>query len=100
MTPLNVLVGIFIFSRYFFIFAHTFQGYSELYHTYRILLKQRPTDEEHALQVTAVILSWLIYGASVEWRRNSKQIPPEEFIKSAMPYITSGIDFGSTNKQI
>ncbi len=67
---------------------------------YRMLLKQRPTDEEQALQVTAVILSWGIYGASVEWRRNSKQIPPEEFIKSAIPYLLSGVHFGSTNEQI
>lgn len=67
---------------------------------YRMLVKQRPTDEEQALQVTAVILSWGIYGASVEWRRNSKQIPPEEFIKSAIPILISGIDFGSTEKQM
>ncbi len=43
---------------------------------YRMLLKQRPTSEEKALQVTTVLLSWGIFGASVEWRRNNKQIPP------------------------
>ncbi len=60
---------------------------------YKMLLKQHKTKEDEALKITAVILSWGIYGASVEWRRNSQQISPEEFIKSAVPYIISGIDF-------
>lgn len=61
---------------------------------YKMLLKQNKAEENEALKITAVILSWGIYGASVEWRRDSKKIPPEEFIKSAIPYIMSGIDFG------
>lgn len=65
---------------------------------YKMLLKQRPTDEEQSLQITAVMLSWGIYGASVEWRRNDKQISPEDFIKSAIPYIISGIDVISVNE--
>lgn len=64
---------------------------------YKMLLKQKRTEEDEALKITAVILSWGIYGASVEWKRNSKNVPPEEFIKSAIPYIISGIDFGSEN---
>ncbi|WP_338471388.1 TetR/AcrR family transcriptional regulator [Niallia sp. XMNu-256] len=60
---------------------------------YKMLLKQNKTEEDQTLKVTAVILSWGIYGASVEWRRNSK-IPPEEFIKSVVPYIISGVDQG------
>jgi AcrR family transcriptional regulator len=64
---------------------------------YKMLLKQNKSEEDEALKITAVILSWGIYGASVEWKRNSKNIPPEEFIKSAIPYIISGIDFGSKN---
>ncbi|MFT4415464.1 TetR/AcrR family transcriptional regulator [Fredinandcohnia humi] len=59
---------------------------------YKMLLKQHPTDNEKALKVTAVMLSWGIYGASVEWKRNSHSISPEEFIKAAIPYITNGID--------
>ena len=43
------------------------------------------------------MLSWGIYGASVEWRKNSKKIPPEEFIKSTIPYLMSGIDLNSKN---
>ena len=63
--------------------------------SYKMLLKQNTTEEDEALKITAVILSWGIYGASVEWRRNSKQIPPEEFIKSAIPYILFGINFNN-----
>ena len=62
---------------------------------YKMLVKQHSTDDEKALRVAAVILSWGIYGASVEWRRNSKTIAPEDFIKSAIPYITNGINFTS-----
>lgn len=64
---------------------------------YKMLLRQRSAEDKQALKVTAVMLSWGIYGASVEWRRHGKEILPEEFIKSAIPYIISGIDFGSTN---
>ncbi|MED3563422.1 TetR/AcrR family transcriptional regulator [Bacillus xiapuensis] len=59
---------------------------------YKMLLKQHATDENQALKRTAVLLSWGIYGASVEWRRN-REVLPEEFIKSVIPYILYGIDF-------
>jgi len=55
---------------------------------YKMLLKQNETEgNEAALKITAVILSWGIYGASVEWRRNGMKVPPEQFIKLAIPYI-------------
>jgi AcrR family transcriptional regulator len=57
---------------------------------YKMLLKQNEKKEDEALKITAVILSWGIYGASVEWRRNNKKVPPETFIKSAIPYIIPG----------
>ncbi len=59
---------------------------------YKMLLKQKTTEEDEALKTIAVILSWGIYGASVEWKRNSMKVPPEEFIKSAIPYLMSGIN--------
>ena len=62
---------------------------------YKILLKQHPTGDEQGLKVTAVMLSWGIYGASEEWRRISDDILPEQFIKSAVPYIISGINFSN-----
>lgn len=65
---------------------------------YKMLLKQNKTEDDEALKVTAVILSWGIFGASVEWKRSSKNITPEEYIKLAIPYLISGIDFATTNE--
>ncbi|MFJ8236770.1 TetR/AcrR family transcriptional regulator [Ureibacillus sp. NPDC094379] len=58
---------------------------------YKMLLKQNATKEDEALKTVAVILSWGIYGASIEWRRIGMTVPPEEFIKSAIPYLMNGI---------
>jgi AcrR family transcriptional regulator len=58
---------------------------------YKMLLKQNNTESDEALKITAVLLSWGIYGASVEWRRDSKKRPPEQYIKLAIPYIQAGI---------
>ncbi len=59
---------------------------------YKMLLKQNKSEEDEALKITAVLLSWGIYGASVEWKRNSGKITPEEFIKLVIPSIMSGIN--------
>lgn len=61
---------------------------------YKMLVKNK-MEESEALKVTAVILSWGVYGASVEWRRNSDKVTSEEYIKSAIPYILAGSNFGS-----
>lgn len=66
---------------------------------YRMLLTQNQREEDESLKLTAVILSWGIYGASAEWRRNSKKRPPEQFIKAAIPYIMNGIEMGSTSNE-
>jgi len=58
---------------------------------YKMLKKQNSTEADESLKIAAVILSWGIYGASVEWRRNSQNLSPEEFIKLAIPYSISGI---------
>ncbi|GAB2541489.1 TetR/AcrR family transcriptional regulator [Gracilibacillus alcaliphilus] len=59
---------------------------------YKMLLKQRKNKDKQTLKVIAVILSWGIYGASEDWKRNNEKLSPEEFIKLAIPYIMSGID--------
>ncbi|WP_428909950.1 TetR/AcrR family transcriptional regulator [Niallia sp. Krafla_26] len=61
---------------------------------YKMLLKQNGSEKDEALKTLAVILSWGIYGASVEWRRQGMEVPQEEFIKSAIPYIMSGTNLG------
>nr|WP_306798658.1 TetR family transcriptional regulator [Oceanobacillus saliphilus] len=62
---------------------------------YKMMLKQNRMEHDESLKITSVILSWGIYGASVEWKRNGMKVPMEEFIKSAIPFLVSGIDFGS-----
>lgn len=54
---------------------------------YKMLRKKYGAIEDEGLQLTAVILSWGLYGASVEWRRNREKIDPEAFIKTAIPYM-------------
>ncbi|GIP38985.1 TetR/AcrR family transcriptional regulator [Paenibacillus sp. J31TS4] len=58
---------------------------------YQMLLTQKNTEEDAALNMTAVLLSWGIYGASVEWRRSAREVPPEDYIKLAIPYLMSGL---------
>ena len=64
---------------------------------YKMLLKRSSIEENQAHKRIAVMLSWGIYGASVEWGR-SKEVQPEEFIKSLIPYIMHGTD-GETISQ-
>ena len=61
---------------------------------YKMLLKNT-AEEDETSKITAILLSWGIYGASIEWRRSGNTVPPEEFIKSAIPFIMSGINFGA-----
>ncbi|MDQ0970187.1 hypothetical protein QFZ31_000065 [Neobacillus niacini] len=62
-----------------------------------MLVKKSTTEDEEVPKINAVILSWGIYGASVEWKRNGMSIPPEDFIKPSIPYLLSGVDYGSKN---
>lgn len=59
---------------------------------YKMLLKQNGVEEDEALKVSALMLSWGLYGASVEWRRNSQNVTPEEYIKRVIPLIINGIN--------
>lgn len=52
---------------------------------YRMLLAKHDKADTEALKIAAVMLSWGMYGASVEWRRSSMTISPEEFIKKVIP---------------
>ncbi|WP_099364368.1 TetR/AcrR family transcriptional regulator [Fredinandcohnia onubensis] len=58
---------------------------------YKMLKKRYPTGDENTLKITSVMLSWGMYGTSVEWRRNPESVSPEEMIKSAIPYLKYGI---------
>jgi AcrR family transcriptional regulator len=60
---------------------------------YKMLVKQHPSKDGQTLKTVAVMLSWGLYGVSVKWRRSSRTVPPEEFIKPVFPYISHGIHF-------
>ncbi|SFB08225.1 hypothetical protein SAMN04488072_106248 [Lentibacillus halodurans] len=64
---------------------------------YQLLLKRQSPVSDHSQRIVAVMLSWGIYGASVDWQDNST-IPPEEYITLALPYITHGIKFLDSDK--
>ncbi|MFS0776813.1 TetR/AcrR family transcriptional regulator [Neobacillus sp. 3P2-tot-E-2] len=59
---------------------------------YKMLVKQTTSEDKEAPKINTVILSWGIYGASVEWKRNGMTIQPEDFIKPSIPYLLSGIE--------
>lgn len=59
---------------------------------YKMLTAQVGVEEDEALKLNAVILSWGIYGASVEWKRKGMKLVPEDFIKPVLPYLLSGLD--------
>lgn len=58
---------------------------------YKMLLNEHNVEKDEGLKLAAVVLSWGIYGASVEWRRSSQEISPEKFIKRTIPYILNGV---------
>ncbi|MBE5991364.1 MAG: TetR/AcrR family transcriptional regulator [Paenibacillaceae bacterium] len=57
---------------------------------YQMLLKQHSTANDESIRIAAVMLSWGIFGASVDWQHNNS-VPPEEYIKSAIPYVMNGV---------
>lgn len=59
---------------------------------YNMLLNHHETKDEDSLKLTATFLSWGLYGASVEWRRRSEHLTPEQFIKSTIPFILAGLE--------
>ncbi|WP_419887132.1 TetR/AcrR family transcriptional regulator [Neobacillus niacini] len=64
---------------------------------YKMLVKQTTIVDKDSPKIQSIILSWGLYGASVEWKRTGMTIPPEKFIKSAIPYLLSGIELDSNN---
>jgi AcrR family transcriptional regulator len=58
---------------------------------YSLLLKQQSMLDSEALKIGAAVLSWGIYGASVDWKNNSS-LPAEQYIKKALPFIVPEIN--------
>jgi AcrR family transcriptional regulator len=53
---------------------------------YKRLLKQNHLENEESLRMTAVMLSWAVYGAMLDWQANSA-LTAEDYIKKAMPNL-------------
>lgn len=60
---------------------------------HKMLSRKADLKETETLKITAAILGWGIYGASVEWRKSGMTESPENFFRPAIPYILSGITF-------
>jgi AcrR family transcriptional regulator len=58
---------------------------------YSLLLKQQPNWDSEALKIGSTVLSWGIYGASVDWENNSS-LSAEQYIKKALPFIVTEIN--------
>lgn len=57
---------------------------------YTLLMKRNQQSEKEVLKIGAVLLSWGIYGACVDWQHNSS-LSAEDYIKKAMPYLLNGM---------
>ncbi|PID03500.1 MULTISPECIES: TetR/AcrR family transcriptional regulator [unclassified Sporosarcina] len=62
---------------------------------YQLLSPQQHSEKDEGLRIMAIILSSGMYGASVDWMRNSHKITPEEFIELAIPHLLPAHHIGS-----
>ncbi|WP_260287759.1 TetR/AcrR family transcriptional regulator [Peribacillus aracenensis] len=58
---------------------------------YQMLMKETSSENEEVVRAGSVMLSWGIYGASIDWQHNSS-MSPEEYINMMMPSLISGVD--------
>ncbi|MGM0876386.1 MAG: TetR/AcrR family transcriptional regulator [Bacillota bacterium] len=68
---------------------------------YKLLKKNQPEENLESLRIGSVMLSWGIYGASVDWQHNS-HLTAEQYIDKALPTISNGmqlINLRKTNRQ-
>ncbi|MDN7242197.1 TetR/AcrR family transcriptional regulator [Planococcus sp. N028] len=58
---------------------------------YSLLLKQQSKLDSEALKIGTAVLSWGIYGASIDWQHNSS-LSAEQYIKKALPFIVTELN--------
>lgn len=58
---------------------------------YKLFLEKGLGYSEEELKIVAVMLSWGIYGATINWQYHSNA-SAEEYIRKALPFITKGIE--------
>lgn len=56
---------------------------------FQSLLIKSPDESEEKLTTVATLLSWMIYGASLDWEQNSNKTPEEylEFASSSFQQL-------------
>ncbi len=57
---------------------------------YGMLIKDH--EELPELKTVAVMLSWALYGASVDWKNNYADQSPEAYIERVIPYLISSVN--------
>lgn len=57
---------------------------------YKLLKKTMPVENLETLRIASVMLSWGIYGATVDWQYNS-QLTAEQYIEKALLPISNGL---------
>jgi len=58
---------------------------------YSLFLKQQSKLDLEALKIGAAVLSWGIYGSSLDWKQNSS-FSAEQYIKIALPFIVTEVN--------
>ncbi len=53
--------------------------------------QSKKTSANQGLKTLAVMLSWGLYGASDDWKRNYPTQEPTEYIQFAIPYLLSSV---------
>ncbi|WP_227872282.1 hypothetical protein [Paenibacillus albus] len=56
-----------------------------------MLTKGHSGASQESMRVASALLSWGIYGATMDWQQNCK-LGAEAYIELAMPYLSRGID--------
>ncbi|MBO8142301.1 MAG: TetR/AcrR family transcriptional regulator [Firmicutes bacterium] len=57
-----------------------------------LMRKQWPHQSDETLRVGAVMFSWALYGAVMDWMK-TRNGPPEEYMKQAIYFVQNGLRF-------
>ncbi|WP_078380085.1 TetR/AcrR family transcriptional regulator [Sutcliffiella halmapala] len=57
---------------------------------YKLLMKNQPEENLETLRIGAVMLSWGIYGATIDWQHNS-HLTASQYINKALTPISNGV---------
>ncbi len=67
---------------------------AELYETLRRWLEEVPPGKakgQATLEQTAMVTSWAIYGAAIQWSQQEQREPAKDFARQVLPLISAGL---------